>query len=50
MESLVARAEAGVDYFMLHPLVADPDQLDLWTDLLIKPVQARMNGRDAGAR
>ena len=50
VESLVARAEAGVDYFMLHPLVADPDQLDLWTDLLIKPVQARMNGRDAGAR
>lgn len=49
VESLVARADAGVDYFMLHPLVADPDQLDLWMDLVIKPVQARMSGRAAGA-
>jgi hypothetical protein len=39
---LVARAEAGVRYFMLHPLVPDPSQLELWWDLIVAPTRARM--------
>jgi hypothetical protein len=26
---------------MLHPLVPDPEQLDLWHDLIIKPLRER---------
>jgi probable F420-dependent oxidoreductase len=45
VESLWARADAGVEYFMLHPLVADPEQLELWQDLVIKPLLQRSNAR-----
>jgi probable F420-dependent oxidoreductase len=41
VDGLLARAEAGVEYFMLHPLVPDPEQLDLWHDLIIKPLRER---------
>lgn len=39
VESLVARAEAGVRYFMLHPLTSDPGQLELWWDRIVGPVR-----------
>lgn len=42
VDRLVARAGAGVDYFMLHPLVADPGQLELWWDLIVGPVKERI--------
>lgn len=45
VKGLWARAEAGVEYFMLHPLVADPEQLELWLDLIIRPLRERSNGR-----
>jgi probable F420-dependent oxidoreductase len=44
VDRLVARAEAGVRYFMLHPLVTDPEQLELWWDLIIRPVKERTAG------
>jgi probable F420-dependent oxidoreductase len=43
VDRLVSRAEAGVQYFMLHPLVADPEQLELWLELILRPVQARLS-------
>lgn len=39
VDRLVARAKAGVEYFMLHPLVSDPGQLELWQDKVIRPVK-----------
>jgi probable F420-dependent oxidoreductase len=47
VDRLVARAEAGVRYFMLHPLVADPGQLELWWELVTEPVKARVARLDA---
>jgi probable F420-dependent oxidoreductase len=44
VDRLVARADAGVRYFMLHPLVPDPGQLELWWDLVVQPVRARTGG------
>jgi probable F420-dependent oxidoreductase len=41
VDRLVARIEAGVDYVMLHPLVADPSQLELWWDLIVGPLRDR---------
>jgi hypothetical protein len=46
VDRLVARAEAGVRYFMLHPLVSDPGQLELWWELIVRPVQDRTTGMD----
>ncbi|HEV3473404.1 MAG TPA: LLM class flavin-dependent oxidoreductase [Actinomycetota bacterium] len=46
VDRLVARAEAGVGYFMLHPLVSDPGQLELWWELIVRPVQDRTTGMD----
>jgi probable F420-dependent oxidoreductase len=46
VERLWARAEAGVEYFMLHPLVNDPGQLDLWQDLIVKPLRERSQAGD----
>jgi probable F420-dependent oxidoreductase len=43
VDCLAARAEAGVQYFMLHPLVSDPQQLDLWWELIVKPVNERVS-------
>jgi probable F420-dependent oxidoreductase len=43
VDRLARRAEAGVQYFMLHPLVADPHQLELWWELIVKPVKARFS-------
>jgi hypothetical protein len=47
VEGLRARAEAGVEYFMLHPLVADPEQLELWHDLIIKPLRERSDAPES---
>jgi len=44
VESLRARADAGVEYFMLHPLVADPEQLELWMELVVRRMHARAQG------
>lgn len=43
VDRLVDRAKAGVEYFMLHPLVSDPQQLDLWWELIVKPVNEQMS-------
>ena len=42
VDRLEARVRAGVEYIMLHPLVADPGQLELWWDLVVQPLQSRM--------
>jgi probable F420-dependent oxidoreductase len=47
VEGLRARADAGVEYFMLHPLVADPEQLELWHDLIIKPLGERSGAQES---
>jgi alkanesulfonate monooxygenase SsuD/methylene tetrahydromethanopterin reductase-like flavin-dependent oxidoreductase (luciferase family) len=39
VDRLVARARAGVRYFMLHPLTSDPEQLEAWWDLIVGPVR-----------
>jgi probable F420-dependent oxidoreductase len=41
VDRLVARVEAGVEYVMLHPLVADPSQLELWWNLIVGPLRER---------
>jgi alkanesulfonate monooxygenase len=38
---LAARVDAGVRYLMLHPLVPDPSQLELWWNLIVRPLRAR---------
>jgi probable F420-dependent oxidoreductase len=35
VEKLVARVEAGVEYFILHTLTPDPAQLDLWAEYIL---------------
>lgn len=44
VDRLVARARAGVRYFMLHPLTSDPEQLEAWWDLIVVPVQRATEG------
>jgi alkanesulfonate monooxygenase len=41
VDRLAARVAAGVRYLMLHPLVADPSQLELWWNLIVKPLRQR---------
>ncbi len=36
--SLQARVDAGVEYFFLHTMTPDPDQLQLWVDKIIPNV------------
>ena len=36
--SLQARVDAGVEYFFLHTMTPDPDQLQLWVDEIIPNV------------
>jgi len=37
--SLQARVDAGVEYFFLHTMTPDPDQLQLWVDHIIPNVR-----------
>jgi len=37
--SLQARVDAGVEYFFLHTMTPDPDQLQLWVDEIIPHVR-----------
>ncbi len=37
--SLQARVDAGVEYFFLHTMTPDPDQLRLWVDHIIPSVR-----------
>ncbi len=37
--SLQARVDAGVEYFFLHTMTPDPDQLRLWVDHIIPNVR-----------
>lgn len=39
VESLQRRIEAGVEYFMLHTMTPDPDQLDLWLSEIVPNVE-----------
>jgi alkanesulfonate monooxygenase SsuD/methylene tetrahydromethanopterin reductase-like flavin-dependent oxidoreductase (luciferase family) len=35
ISSLQARIDAGVQYFMLHTMTPDPDQLELWASEIV---------------
>ncbi len=39
VESLQKRVDAGVEYFMLHTMTPDPDQLDLWLTEIVPHVE-----------
>lgn len=39
VESLQKRIDAGVEYFMLHTMTPDPDQLDQWASEIVPNVQ-----------
>lgn len=43
VDKLVARARAGVEYFILHTLTPDPHQLDLWMKHIIPQVNAALS-------
>jgi alkanesulfonate monooxygenase SsuD/methylene tetrahydromethanopterin reductase-like flavin-dependent oxidoreductase (luciferase family) len=38
VESLQARVDAGIGYFMLHTMTPDVDQLDLWVKHIVPNV------------
>jgi probable F420-dependent oxidoreductase len=42
VQKLLARVDAGVQYFILHTLTPDPRQLDLWMEHVIPHVAAAM--------
>ena len=43
--SLQARVDAGVEYFFLHTMTPDPDQLQAWVDHIIPNVTVPGDGR-----
>lgn len=50
IDSLQRRADAGVEYFMLHTMTPDPAQLDLWANEIIPNVKfSRTSSRLAAA-
>ena len=48
--SLQQRADAGVEYFMLHTMTPDPAQLELWASEIIPHVQFSRTSRPLAAR
>jgi probable F420-dependent oxidoreductase len=48
--SLQQRADAGVEYFMLHTMTPDPGQLELWAKEIIPNVKFSRTSRPLAAR
>ncbi len=48
--SLQQRADAGVEYFMLHTMTPDPEQLELWANEIIPNVKFSRTSKPLAAR
>ncbi len=48
--SLQQRADAGVEYFMLHTMTPDPAQLELWAKEIIPNVRFSRTSKPLAAR